>query len=337
MSTPILDFAALTAPIEGEQPAGMRLPAEARKKMEDARKEFEPNPDDPAGAPIPKKPDWAAIIRVATDSLTTNSKDLLAAARLVEALTKHDGFAGLRDGLILLRMLLTDCWDRVHPLVEGPEDLEYRAGPLQWLCDTESGAWFPTTIAKLPILIVGGKEACLEECRAGKVDGEPVSAEAFQAAEPATAEIAGEVGECLQELSTLDQVVGEKLADQAPSLGTIREVLNDCNRYLSMLRASATEEESAAEEPGGGGTVSAGGLSKPSGAMTRADLYRQLAKLAEDLGRMEPHSPIPDLIRWAVKLGAMPFRELLQEMVREQGTLEEIRRQFGIKEEPPPG
>src|ERR1022692_1846917 len=102
MTTPILDLAALTAPIPGEQPAGVRLPADAKKKMEDARKEFEPNPDDPSKPPNPKKPDWPAIIKVASDSLTKTSKDLLAAARLTEAVTKRDGFAGLREGLQLL-------------------------------------------------------------------------------------------------------------------------------------------------------------------------------------------------------------------------------------------
>jgi type VI secretion system protein ImpA len=61
-------------------------------------------------------------------------------------------------------------------------------------------------------------------------------------------------------------------------------------------------------------------------------MYRQLARLADDLARMEPHSPIPDLLRWAVKLGAMPFRELIQELVREPGVLADVRRQFGIAE-----
>jgi predicted component of type VI protein secretion system len=61
-------------------------------------------------------------------------------------------------------------------------------------------------------------------------------------------------------------------------------------------------------------------------------MYRQLSLLADRLGTLEPHSPIPDLLRWAVKLGGMPFRQLIQEMVREESVLTEIRRQFGIQE-----
>src|ERR1043165_7871626 len=140
MATTLLDIAALTAPIPGDQPAGMRLGAEVRKKMEDARKEFEPNPDDPSKPPVPKKPDWGAIVRLATDSLEKRSKDLLAVVRLTEALAKRDGFAGLRAGFEFLRTFMTECWDRMHPIVETPDDIDSRAGPIQWLVGTASGA-----------------------------------------------------------------------------------------------------------------------------------------------------------------------------------------------------
>jgi type VI secretion system protein ImpA len=335
MTTPLLDFAALTAPLEGDHPAGMRLPADVRKKMEDARKDFEPNPDDPSAPPIPKTPEWAAIIRLASDALSKNSKDLLAAVRLVEALTKREGFAGLRDGLTLLRMLLTDCWDRVHPLIEEPDDLEFRAGPVQWLCDTESGAWFPTTVAKLPLLKIGGQIASLKDCRAGQLDGQPLSSDAMRAGEPADPEAAADVAECLKELATLDQALVAKMADQAPALGPLREVLTDCARFLDRPSGGAAEETTGDSAADANGSAQPG--ASKGGGKSRADMYRQLARLADDLALMEPHSPIPDLLRWAVKLGAMPFRELIQELVREPGVLEDIRRQLGIKEPPPPG
>lgn len=335
MSTPLLDFDALTAPLEGEHPAGVRLPADLRKKMEDARKEFEPNPDDPSGAPVPKIPDWSAIVRLASDSLCTKSKDLLSVVRLVEALTKRNGFAGLRDGLTLLRNLLTDCWDRVHPLIEEPDDLEVRAGLLQWLADAESGAWFPMTVAKLPLLKIGSQTACLQDCRTGRLGGQPLSGEAMRAAEPAHPDAPADVAECLKELATLNQALVEKMADQAPALGTIRDILNDCARFLNRPSTDTeTSEEDASVSADADGSVQPD-RAKSSGGTSRAEMYRQLAQLAEDLARTEPHSPIPDLLRWAVTLGAMPFRQLIQEFVREQGVLDDIRRQLGIKESPP--
>src|SRR5436190_19747494 len=129
--TPLLDFDALLAPIDGEQPAGTRLAPDVRKKIEDARKDFEPDPEDPSKPPIVKKQDWPLIIKLTTSSLGSTSKDLLAAVRLVEALTKQNRFVGLHDGLKFLRLLIADCWDRMHPIIEEPDDIEARAGSLE--------------------------------------------------------------------------------------------------------------------------------------------------------------------------------------------------------------
>src|SRR5205823_6384297 len=104
MNTPLLDLAALTAPIPGDQPAGQPQPPELRRKMDDARKDMEPHPTNPIEAPIPRKPEWSAIVKAATESLCHRSKDLRTAVRLVEALARRDGFAGLHAGFTLLRL-----------------------------------------------------------------------------------------------------------------------------------------------------------------------------------------------------------------------------------------
>jgi len=337
MTTPILDLAALTAPIPGEQPAGVRLPADARKKMEDARKEFEPHPDGPTQPPIAKKPDWSAIIRIASDSLTKTSKDLLAGARLTEALTKRDGFAGLHEGLELLRLLVTDCWDRIHPIIEGPEDIESRGGPFQWLADPESGAWFPSSVGRIPLVRVNGHVACLSDCKTGQVGDTPLPPEALRSGEPVSPTLVADVDGCLKEIEAIDQALVEKMADQAPTLSALRDTLTECQTFLGHLNSGASDaghEEAASA--GSNGAMEGQGRSSSSGATGRADAYRQLARLADDLSRLEPHSPIPDLLRWAVKLGNMPFRELIQELIREPVVLADLRRQFGINEPAPP-
>src|SRR5262249_40431356 len=102
-----------------------------------------------------KLADWSSIIRLSQDTLRTTSKDLLVAARLTEALVKKHGFGGLRDGLQLLRRMIEDCWDRMHPSIEDG-DLEVRAGPFNWLDDAERGARFPMTIRMTPIVFTDG-------------------------------------------------------------------------------------------------------------------------------------------------------------------------------------
>jgi type VI secretion system protein ImpA len=62
-------------------------------------------------------------------------------------------------------------------------------------------------------------------------------------------------------------------------------------------------------------------------------LYRQLAQIADALKRIEPHSPIPYLLERCVRLGAMPFPELMREVIREAGALDEIDRLLGLTRE----
>src|SRR5437867_1952448 len=98
----VLDIAALTAPIAGDKPAGEALPFAIREQLEEARKEDNPedySPDDPRRPSVFKKADWPGIVKLATQTLTQESKDLTVAARLTEALVRLHGFAGLRDGL----------------------------------------------------------------------------------------------------------------------------------------------------------------------------------------------------------------------------------------------
>jgi len=339
MTTPLLDFDALIAPIPGDDASGTRLAADVRKKIEDGRKDFEPDPDDPSKPPVPKKPDWSGIIQLATNALANQSKDLLAAVRMVEALTRKENFAGLRDGLKLLRLLLTECWDRMRPIIEEPDDIEMRASSLAWLCEAKSGAWFPETVKRLPLLRIGKPPAqvrkpTLEDCKTAQMDGEPLDLELLKYAEPAEPTTPEEVAQCLEELATLDQAMSEKMGQQAPSLSSLRDVLLECQRYLSRTMSAAeegAEQISESSDDATGGTTTSS-IQKSTGAMSRAETYRQLARLADQLAQMEPHSPIPDLLRWAVKLGGLPFRQLIQEFVRDSSVLDDIRRQFGIKE-----
>jgi type VI secretion system protein ImpA len=332
MTTPLLDFDALLAPIEGEQPAGMRLAPDVRKKIEDARKEFEPDPEDPSKPPIVKKPDWSLIVKLTTTNLSTKSKDLLAGIRLTEALTKQHKFVGLRDGLKFLRLLITDCWDRMHPIIEEPDDIESRAGSFEWLLEPESGAWFPASISHLPLVKTGGQIASYADCQSGKLDGKPVDLDTLKSSVPIEPTTAEEIASCLEELDLLNQALGDKMAHQAPSVVGMRQVLTGCQSFLAHLTVTgeASSEETPTESTSGGTESS---TPKSGGAMNRAEAYRQLGMLADKLAVMEPHSPIPDLLRWAVKLGGMPFKQLIREFVRNSDTLEDIRRQFGIKEE----
>ena len=65
--------------------------------------------------------------------------------------------------------------------------------------------------------------------------------------------------------------------------------------------------------------------------MNRDALYRQVAEIAAKLERIEPHSPVPYLLRRAVTLGALPFPEMIKSFVRDESTISEIARELDIR------
>src|SRR5262245_47547082 len=150
---PLLDFDALLSPMPGDSPAGRPVPFDLRRKFEEGRKEVEISPYRPEeGAErVVQPPDWASVVRLTTEVLTSTSRDLMTAARLTEALVMTEGFAGLRDGLCLMRRMMEECWDRMHPDIEDG-DLEVRAAPFNWLDDLDRGALFPRKLLLVPMV-----------------------------------------------------------------------------------------------------------------------------------------------------------------------------------------
>jgi type VI secretion system protein ImpA len=336
-SAPVLDIAELLAPISESSPAGSPMSYELRRKLDEARKEEEPDPEDPSRPPVPKQADWSGIIRTGAEQLTSKSKDLQIAVRMTEALTKQHGFAGLRDGLHLLRALVEECGERLHPTPEEGETLEVRADVLYWLSDEGRGARFPNTIRDLKVLAIDDEKYSWLDKRRAEENRGPIDAGAFQRVKLVSPEVAEDTAQAVEEFQRLEQVLNEKLGDHAPSLLGLQQALDDCNRLVQHLARQQAGADGEAAEPGGAeaaaGALSGfapGDLSRP--VATRAEAYRQLARVANVLEQLEPHSPIPDLIRRAVELGRMPFRELVRELIRDPAQLAELRREFGIKE-----
>lgn len=75
-------------------------------------------------------PDWALVSDCASTLLAKKSKDLLVAAYLCAALRETRGWAGLADGLNVLKALVTSHWDALHP-----ERLRARKTSVDWVLD----------------------------------------------------------------------------------------------------------------------------------------------------------------------------------------------------------
>src|SRR5580658_9338772 len=121
----------LLLPIPGDNPSGVNLYSTPLfEEVREARRQDDTGPQGLWEHDI-KTADYDLVIRLTTKALATQTKDLFLASWLAEALLNKQGFAGLNDGLNLMRGLIEQFWDTLYPEVEDG-DAEFRASPLEW-------------------------------------------------------------------------------------------------------------------------------------------------------------------------------------------------------------
>ena len=354
-ATSVIDAEALLAPIPGDSPAGdaRAYVRSLREQFEALRQEERPEDFDDATRPaVLKKPDWPKLKQVAQDALRDTAKDVRVACHLLEALAKCDGFAGVCDGLVLLQRLLDECWDRLIPEIEDG-DLDSRAAPLaNMLDDPDRGLRFPTSVRFIPLLGSQRDGAGLIECNRLRQSTDQDELKAFDDLVAATsvdllAARAQAAEGSLAQLKSLVEVMDRRLGSDAPSLINLGTALTEC---LQVLREelsrrqppqdTTAEDDAAASDAAEAGTTADGSptgnrsaASAPEGQInSRAQAYAQLKQAADLLQRLEPHSPIPYLVRRAVELGRLPFPALMQQLIRDTNILTELNRELGIEE-----
>jgi len=153
------------------------------------------------------------------------------------------------------------------------------------------------------------------------------------------------VRDAITRLNELGAFLDERLKVDAPNLGKLKTTLESIERVLAGLQTPATVSEltdQVEDKPTAAAaklpedrmmSTDAADLRAPessaaplirSGWRSREEAYAVLESIAEYLGSIEPHSPTPYLIRRAVRWGRMPLPELMEEIVQEEGDLNQL-------------
>lgn len=350
------DLDPLLAPIRVGAPTGddLRLVAGdlTFQKIGEHRSEIDPQLD-PGGTG--RTADWSAVERECESALRTKSKDLQISAWLTESWARRHGFAGLRDGLTLVRELSKTFWDGVHPGVDdGAIDPGVRARPLSWLGSSRD---MMRSVKACPIVVVPEGETSLtweryelsrivdeqslatdrsrhkELVAAGWTGGDDWRARLRGLPLSTLHEAHGNVESSLVVLEELRKLASERFSDgDAPNLIPLTNLLNEIREHLATYLTPPTESAPQSEDASAAGTTAPNGpAGSPGGPIrSREQAIRMLIEVADWYRKNEPHSPLGALVARAARWGAMPFEQVLREVVRDEGVLMRVWETLGI-------
>ena len=338
----------LLQPIPGDNPAGESLRYQGTyDRIADARREDDPALSQGIYKSNLKRADWATAEAICVEALAKRSKDLQIAGWLLETWLHLYGFAGVTNGLRLLSGLCDNFWDDLYPSLEDG-DLEGRVAPFDWIEQKltlklkQIALTIPDETSNESYCYLDWESACHFENLAMKDPRALQEALAkinptvatFRAAVAATdrsfyIELVEDLENAIAACDSLQQMLDERCGKEAPSLRQFKEALCAVHQLISQdLDTRAEEIQTISEEENIPGYVdgtefefwSAGPI------RNRADAYRRLSEAADYLLHTEPHSPTPYLVKRAVEWGTMSLPELLQQIVRNEGEMDEIDR-----------
>ncbi len=358
----ILDIDKLSAPISDDNRVGENLRYEGTyDKIREFRESDDPNLPQGVWETDLKAANWKGIKEICTLTLADRSKDLQITAWLLEALVHLDGFAGVYEGLSLIYKLCVDYWDDIYPVIED-DDIEFRISPFVWINSTisEKLRIIPITqpsdpkndpfnfldwekIAHMENLAkqsAAAKKNLESEKKYTKTNykksADSTPSSFFASTETylqSTLSIVGELS------GYLDKACGDK----SPALGRFRKTLEDIRLRISKHNTKAVstavsgddeaEDSSENDRPFSNKPMSPS-LSIEAGFQikNREEAYHALSEIAEFLMEIDPHSPVPFLIKRAVNWGSMSLSELLTELLKDGANIQQVYSLLGIQE-----
>lgn len=324
------DLESLLAPLEGEAPSGPDL--EYDPDYQALERAAAPKAERAIGDTVKaaEEPDWESVATQG-ESLFARTKDLRVALHLTDAWIRMQGIAGWCDGLALVRGLLENQWDTVHPQLDAEDDNDptarvnavmpladlrhtlgsFRAVPfvhsprlgrfsLRDLRIANGTMTVSTTEGQPPTPTLTDIEACCLDC---------VEEELLATAQATAA--------AMEHARAIDTIFTDRIGTQGPDLKPLLGEIYELKKFLDAevaKRMPAAVEEGVAEEAG---ATADGTPAKASGGgriETPQDVIRRLDEICDYYARREPSSPIPQLLRRAQRLVGMNFIDLMKEL-----------------------
>ena len=272
---------------------------------------------------------WQWVLEQA-QALLARSKDLRLAILLTRSLLHVEGFAGIAKGMELIRRLLQEHWEGVHPRLDPDDgDPTMRLNALAALSATESVLGDIRSSLLLDSRLHGRLRVRDLEAAQGRLEAAPGEARLagpelaglLRASRELSPELATRAVAALQDLESLSDWLAEKVGRAAlPDLSPLKQLLQmvvaAMNSNAGLPNAGPNANREAGIESLGSSGMSWDGSGPDILGLLRdrEDVIRLLGILCEYLEQNEPTNPVQLLLKRARRMMRMNFLELLQDM-----------------------
>lgn len=254
------EFDDFLKPISADKPAGDNVRLDGAdltlSQLEDMRTAVDPKLD-PSGEA--RSQDWNGVVRLCEETLTTRTKDLEVAAYYVQGLAHTEGWGGLLKGLRIVRGLIEEFWETVHPGWDEGEIIEpIRARPINWLGSSRE---FLASVKKIRVTdpIGGTQHSWFDFEQSKRVDSAAIQADQGPYKELiASGLIPGEkwrgslggtpperleavvsvLKETIAEIAALDKACEDRFQEDPPYMMELVQLLEEMQEYLEQYQGS---------------------------------------------------------------------------------------------------
>ncbi len=289
-------------------------------------------------------PDWGAVLD-ACQSLLSRSKDLRVASCFSEAKLVLEGIRGFRDGLMLVAGFTEKFWESVFPQLDADDDDDptIRINALMSLSKTGG---LIRQLRETPILLsrAVGRFTLIDvaiargEIPAPRGMTEPPTQKKIDAAVQSCdvkelRELQSAVDDCLQAVAVVDKTFGERLGyATGPNLEPLTKELKGIGKHyktwLDQLKSLEPPEPVVAAVASGEAAAANSLITATANTPERVvvmgagsfaigrreDALEALDKIVRWFERYEPSSPLPMLLRRALRLSKLSFMEILRDL-----------------------
>jgi type VI secretion system protein ImpA len=313
-----MDLSTFTSPLPGPEPSGPNL--EYNPDFQALERAQQGRPEQVIGDAVRpgEDPNWSDV-RERAEALLGRTRDLRVAMSLTRALLQTDGFSGLAAGLGMIRALLENQWETVHPQLDAEDDNDptARVNSLVGLA-TPDGLLQALRASPIVSSQSLGRFS-LRDIRnaAGPPESPPqqrINAAFLDAKLPVLEDTATAVNNAHVAAVAIDELLSAKVGPLAPKLDPLLKDLTETSHLLTdKLRARGVAGAVAAGEMPEQ-EVSNPPLAASGDISTREDVVRQLDRICEYYRRHEPSSPIPLLLQRAKRLVSKDFMTIIRDL-----------------------